>query len=298
MHLTRRRVLGAGVVAVAGAAAGALGVWEGVLPGKLRLERAVGMGVVDRSAPGGAAGSVVFDAFHSARRGMTVRWGLATPPGTAPSGLPTVVVLHGRGDDARTAFAGMGLQHFLADHVRKGGRPVALVSVDGGQAYWHPRADGDDPLGMISDELVPLLRARGLAVARIGVLGWSMGGYGALLMARQSHRHALGSLTVAVAAAGSPALFASSGASAAGAFDDAADYRKWGRLAAAPDAGTVALMVSCGSSDPFADQTRTYRAAVQPTPAGGISAGFHEFGYWRSLVPAQLTYLSDHLQRA
>ncbi|MDQ2709497.1 MAG: hypothetical protein M3Z25_18565, partial [Actinomycetota bacterium] len=137
--------------------------------------------------------------------------------------------------------------------------------------------------------------ARGLAVARIGVLGWSMGGYGALLMARQSHRRALGSLTVAVVAAGSPALFPSSASSAAGAFDNAADYHKWGQLAAEPDVGAVALMVSCGSSDPFVDQTRAYRAAVEPTPAGGITAGFHEFGYWRSLAGAQLTYLSDHL---
>lgn len=281
---------------MAGAAAGALGVWEGVLPGKLRLERAAGVGIVDRPVPGDAGGPVVFDTFHSARRAMTVRWGLATPPGIAPSGLSTIIVLHGRGDNARTAFDGMGLQHFLADHVRRGGHPVALVSVDGGQAYWHPRADGDDPLGMISDELVPLLRARGLAVARIGVLGWSMGGYGALLMARQSHRGALGSLTVAVAAAGSPAMFPSFAASAAGAFDGVQDYRKWGQLATAPDVGTVALTVSCGSSDPFADQTRTYRAAVEPTPAGGITEGFHEFGYWRSLVPTQLNYLSDHLR--
>jgi S-formylglutathione hydrolase FrmB len=179
--------------------------------------------------------------------------------------------------------------------VRRGRPALAVVSVDGGDAYWHPRRDGDDPLTMITDELMPRLAARDLATQRIGVLGYSMGGYGALMLARESEADRLGGLRVAAAAASSPALFASAGASAPGAFDDAADWARWGDLAAHPRVRHTPLSVSCGTSDPFAEQTRRYRAHCTTAPAGGLGPGRHDGGYWRSLLPDQLAFLADHL---
>ncbi len=47
----------------------------------------------------------------------------------------------------------------------------AAVTVDGGDTYWHERANGDDPLGMIIHEVLPRLASAGLATARIGISG-------------------------------------------------------------------------------------------------------------------------------
>jgi S-formylglutathione hydrolase FrmB len=259
------------------------------------VDHALGLDEVDLPAPAGAVGAVSYDSFRSARRGTDVRWGVGLPPGRPAAGLPVVLVLHGRGADARSGFDALHLQAFLADHVRRGGRPFALVSVDGGDRYWHPRADGDDPLAMITDELLPRAAVRGLRVDRIGVTGWSMGGYGSLMMARESEHGRLGGLVVAAAAASSPALFASFASSSPGAFDDAADWRRWGDLAAHPDVASTPLRVCCGTSDPFAEQTRVYRRNCARKPEGGLSAGRHDNGYWRWLLPRHLDFLGEHL---
>ena len=48
-------------------------------------------------------------------------------------------------------------------------------------------------------------------------------------------------------------------------------------------------------SDPFAEQTRLYRKNCPRPPAGGLGAGRHDAGYWRSLLPGHLAFLGDHL---
>jgi hypothetical protein len=289
-------VLLAGGGAVAGVLAAAFaGVETGVLPGRPSVDRALGLGEVDVPAPSGDVGPVTYRSFRSARRGTSVTWGLGLPPGGAVEGLPVVLVLHGRGADAHSGFTALHLQSFLADHVRRGGRPLALVSVDGDDRYWHPRGSGDDPLGMITDELLPRVAVLGPGVVRMGVAGWSMGGYGSLMMARESEHGRLGGLVVAAAAASSPALFASFAASSPGSFDGAEDWRRWGDLAAHPDVASTPLRVCCGTSDPFAEQTRVYRRRCRRTPEGGLGAGRHDNGYWRSLLPGHLDFLGRHL---
>ena len=74
---------------------------------------------------------------------------------------------------------------------------------------------------MIIQDLLPLLAAKGLATDRIALIGWSMGGYGALLLASR-----LGPSRVAGVAAASAALWQSPGDSAPGAFDDSLDFAR------------------------------------------------------------------------
>jgi dienelactone hydrolase len=234
--------------------------------------------------------------FTSSARKTAVGWSLSIPPNTPAQNLPVVVVLHGRGGNHDTAFKDLKLHDFLAAHTKTGGKPFALASVDGGDnTYWHPRHDGDDPISMITQEFLPMLKQRGLNTRRIGVLGWSMGGYGALLLARESHRKNLKNTDVAAAAAGSPALFTSYKSSAAGAFDDADDFARYGDLSTAPDVGATPMHVSCGKDDAFTDITKKYRAKVTPPPQGEISKGCHTEGYWRSLAAEQLAFLGAHL---
>src|SRR5260370_6032662 len=136
----------------------------------------------------------------------------------------------------------------------------AVIAVEGGNPYWHQRADGDDPVGMIIHEVLPRAAARGLAVAKIGIIGYSMGGYGALLLAERLGAGSAGHTGAAQprsAAAGvavaSPAIFATyqdARAADPGAFDGRAEFARDDVLAGlgAPRRGPA--WGTCGSSDP------------------------------------------------
>ncbi|WP_432565397.1 alpha/beta hydrolase-fold protein [Kineococcus sp. SYSU DK003] len=288
---TRRGVVLGGAGAVVLGAAGALTVDT---PVRSALRRELGIGQVEATVPVAGGADPTYATFASAARGRDVTWGWAATGD--PADLPVLLVLHGRGTDAHAAFDQLGMHRFLAQHVADGGSPLAVVSVDGGETYWHPRRGGDDPLAMLRTELFPRLADTGFATDRWAVAGWSMGGFGALLLAREV---AAGRFEVdgrlRAAAAASPALFASAGATSAGAFDDAQDWRNWGDLVSGPGTGDVALSVSCGLDDPFRRQTERYRAACEPEPAGGIGDGAHTTGYWRSLVPGWLAFTADHV---
>jgi hypothetical protein len=295
--LSRRTfLLGAvGTVVLAGAGS-FVAIEDDVLPGRIRLAELVGTCDVDAQPPSGSVGVVKTGTFTSAARQRDVGWSVALPPGhTSGRDLPVVLVLHGRGGDHTTGFEQLGLHRFVAAHVQAGGAPFALAAADGGDGYWHPRANGDDPLLMLTTEFVPMLATLGLRTASVGALGWSMGGYGALLLARQAHRDSSHGVAINAAAAGSPALFRSFGHSANGAFDNAADFAAYGTLADHPDVGTTPLYVACGNDDAFTNETKRYRTNVSPRPAGRVGRGCHTDGYWRSLAADQIRFLAAHL---
>ncbi len=113
-----------------------------------------------------------------------------------------LVVLHGLGGTHRTAMGSLGLGSLQATGIRHGLPPFAIASVDGGTSYWHKRPDGEDAGAMVTDEFIPLLHRHGLRTDRVGLLGWSMGGYAALRLGA-----ALGPSRCAVVVAESPALW-------------------------------------------------------------------------------------------
>ncbi|WP_052681165.1 MULTISPECIES: alpha/beta hydrolase-fold protein [Frankia] len=243
------------------------------------------------ASPEPATGPAVVTAttFTSAARGRPVTMVTVTPAGGG-RGLPVCLVLHGRGDDARRAVGLLGLDGLLPAAIGAGVAPFALVTVDGGTTYWHRRAAGDDPEAMILDEIRPRLATAGLRTARMAALGWSMGGYGALLLAR---RHP--DLVVA-AAASSPAMWRSYGASAPGAFDSAADFAAHRILGTAPAPG-VAYRIDCGDDDPFAAVSRQAVADLRPQEHS-LGPGGHTPTYWRAVAPAQLAFVGAALHRS
>lgn len=287
--LSRRAfVLGGSVAGGAAAAGGIAAVAAGVVPGKGRLGGLINH--CDAGFPTGAEpGRVTRGRFLSTARGREVGWLVALPPGhTSAAGLPLVLVLHGRGGSAASAVDEVHLDRHLAAL----GRPVALAAVDGNDSYWHPRTGGDDPLGMLIHELVPLV---GADATRLGALGWSMGGYGALNLARESAAGRLGDVRFKAVAALSPALFRNSDDATRGAFDGPDDFYRWGALADDPGTGTIAVRVECGASDPFAPMTRRYMERADPRPAGGITGGCHDNAFWQRAAPAALAHLANHL---
>jgi dienelactone hydrolase len=275
--ITRRSLL-VGILGVVGVAAlGAVEFARNSLP---------------KGVPHTEPGALESGSFVSAKRGgVRTAWKLSFPPGDLNRYLPVLVVLHGRGGNRDKAFGGgLHLDRFLADTVQHGTAAFAIASVDGGDhSYWHPRKDGD-AAGMVVDEFVPLLAKRGLDVSRLGFMGWSMGGYGALYLAGR-----LGASNCRVAIAESPAIWHEAGQSPDGAFDDAADFDAHAIFGHLDRLSGIPLHIDCGASDGFAPVTRDLRAALTPTPAGGIEPGGHDASYWRSQAPAQLRFVGAHL---
>jgi S-formylglutathione hydrolase FrmB len=287
----RGLVLAAGAVVVVGAA-GLTAVVEELVPGRSVLYRTLGHDGSDGAIPDVEPGALISGSFPSRARGTSVGWSIARPPGR-PGPLPVVVVLHGRGGDHSTAFSndGLGLDRFLAAAVADGMPPIALASVDGGEAYWHDREDGDHCESMVLDELLPLLRRHGLDTRRLGFLGWSMGGFGSLHLA-----HVLGASRVAGVSVLSPALWHTYADTAAGAYDDEADFERVSVMDQQATLAGIALRVDCGESDPFYAATRDYVAGFPAPPAGGFEPGDHDMGYWRRIAPEALRHLGSALR--
>lgn len=249
------------------------------------LVAACGSGRADeRHAPG----ELVDGSFaSSAMEGVEVGWSISYPPGHEPGDrLPVVVTLHGRGEDHTAAFSRLRLDHVLAGVVAAGVRPFAVASVDGSDhGYWHRRSDGTDAGAMVVDEFVPMLRRRGLDTTRLGLHGWSMGGYGAMLLAGKDR------LPVRAVAVASPALFTSAGSTPQGAFDSAADFDAHDVYAHPEWLDGVPLRLDCGRSDPFYEASRAFAGDLAHRPAGGFEAGAHTAAYWRAVAPAELRFL-------
>lgn len=271
-----------------GAGATAYAVDEGVLPGRSWVYRHLGPSGEAGVVPDVAPGPTVNGFFRSeARLGRRVGWTLALPP-DADDDLPLTVVLHGRGGDHTTAFAreGLGLDRFLAAHVRAGGTPFALASVDGGETYWHARDSGEDAGAMVTEELLPRLAREGVDTGRLAFLGWSMGGYGGLLLAGR-----LGPDRVAAVTAASPALWHDYDDTSPGAFDSVEDFAEAGVMGRQTSLDGIAVRVDCGEGDPFYAATRDYVDGFARPVAGGFEPGGHDRDYWRRIAPDQLEFL-------
>jgi enterochelin esterase-like enzyme len=287
--VSRRAFLLTGAGAVL-AASGAALVEARMVPGRGPLHKRLGLTGEDGVVPDVPPGEVVSGSFESAFRRTTVGWSVIRPAGRPVSSpLPVAVLLHGRGGDHTFGVEALGIDRYLAAAVRAGAPPIALAAVDGGpDNYWHRRSNGDDPQRMLLDEFVPLLKKLGLRTDRLGALGWSMGGYGALLLAADS-----GPRVVRAAVASSPALWRDWEDVAAGAFDGEEDFRTnslFGR-----DLQGIAMRVDCGRDDPFAAAAEALRKEQPEAPAGGLQPGLHDAGYWRRLLPEQLTFLAEAL---
>jgi enterochelin esterase-like enzyme len=274
--LTRRQALAAGALGAAAALAGGAGlVQAGVLPGRHRAGRLLGACDVGGPPPTTVApGPLRLAGFPSERRGRAVGYGIAWPPGSGPGDrLPVCLLLHAAAGDERTPFDRLRLHHHLAQAVGAGGaRPFALASADGAGSGWRP-GPGDDPVGMLTEELVPLLAGLGLRTGpgSLGVLGWSAGGAAALRLAEADPGR------VTAVAAASPAVTGTGPEVAAA-----------GRLTG------VAVRVDCGANDPFADGARAL-AATLPTARVTVAKGCHDAAFWQRVAPAQLRFLAGVL---
>ena len=298
--LSRRRVLywlagGVGVV-VLGGAGGLELVNHGVLPGKQILDQLDGACSVPAPTLSFATtGPSESGRFYSTARRRSVGYTIAYPPGhVRGDALPLVVMLHGFANDHTNALVGMTPAQAVALRlVGTSLTPMALVTVDGGNGYWNPHP-GDDPQAMVVHELIPFCQKQGLGVAphRIGMMGISMGGYGALAITERNP-----GLVSAVAAI-SPAVwtsYAQARGANAGAFASALAFRAGDVIKNAHSLQGVPVRLASGVDDPFQPGVDEL-VKVLPTGSVFVSAkGCHTDPFFLEQEPPSLTFLSDHL---
>ncbi len=298
----RRRVLalglGGGAAVIAGGVIGVELVSRGVLPGKAMLDRIDGACSVPvpplEYSPLGPSFS---GAFYSAARRRSVGYTIAYPPGHRPGDeLPLVVMLHGFGGNHTDALAGMSPAQAVA--LKAGGTalaPMALVTVDGGGGYWTPHP-GDNPMAMVVGELIPRCQRRGLGrpPQRVGMMGISMGGYGALLFA-EKYPH-----LVAAAAAISPAIwtsYAQAQAANAGAYTSAAAFDANDAVTHAAALAGTPVRVASGYDDPFHPGVQALARALPRGAVVAFAKGCHTGPFFLQQEPPSLAFLARHLAR-
>jgi pimeloyl-ACP methyl ester carboxylesterase len=292
---SRRTVLlgGLGVAAVAVVGAGYELVQDGTLPGKYTLARLDGTCGSPPPAPAGPRPTRHAATFYSEYRRTAVQM-ITLMPADAAAGpeLGAVVALHGTGSTA----AGLADQVAAAMTAARIAT-FAVICVDGGDTYWHKRANGDDPIGMIIHEVLPRAAATGVASEKIGIAGESMGGYGALLLAQR-----MPAAAVAAVAALSPAIFASyadARSANPGAFDSRQDFARNDVFAGIEALRHVPTWLACGADDPFEPEATLFRARLAALTGyrvpGGIVGGCHDEAFWLRNLPAALHFIGGHL---
>ncbi len=204
-----------------------------------------------------AAGPVRVQAFtfHSRLLARDFREILLLPAGSS-RGRELLVFLHGytqptveNADWLRPALATLGKR-----------APVVLLVDDGDlTSWWHDRASGKWGSYVLQEVLPAALRRTGADPARVAIGGISMGGFGALDLAR------LAPGRFCAVGAHSPALLPAQYLSSAGAFDDAADFSRHDllSLAMAKRLYRIPVYLDVGRADALRYPDTTFADAVR-----------------------------------
>jgi enterochelin esterase-like enzyme len=241
-------------------------------------------------------GPLVVEEFRSAAMlGRRTRWGLTRPPGVAGP-LPLVVALHGHGGGVATMFGpDLDLGRYVAAAVADGVPPFALVVANGGNGFWHRQPSGEDSGAMVVDELLPLLDEHPdveVRVDEVGLLGWSMGGYGVLHLAPL-----LGPDRVVAVCASSPGLWTDPSQVLRDGFATDAEYARYSVLGRQTGLAGIPVRLACGEQDRFFDAARTYAEGF-PADADlevAWGPGGHELAFTRGSMPDDLAFVASRL---
>jgi S-formylglutathione hydrolase FrmB len=289
--LSRRVLLGGGVAGLAAAAGVAALVEQDVLPGRSLAYETLGLNGEDGVVPDVPPGPRVEGVLRSAYVARPPAWRISYPPGARPGDhLPVAVGLHGAGGTAASWCDNLGAERFLA----ASGWQYALAFVDGGAtSFWHERTSGEDPRTMVREEFLPLLADRGLRTDDPGLVGWSMGGLGALVLGADLADAGQHPAVLAV----SPALWPSYDQTMPEAFDTSAQYD--GCAAAAARGLDLGVRVDCGTGDPFYPDVRDVLDEAAADGGRRVEThwapGAHDVGYWTRVLPDELDWLGERL---
>lgn len=199
---------------------------------------------------------------------------------------PILVFLHGRSDNADPPDNLAGSK--MTDALKAAGPNAPIVVAPFGEnSYWHNRISGDWGDFVTSEVIGQVARKYNANGRRVAIGGQSMGGFGALNLAR------LHPGRFCAAGGHSPALWQTGGETAAGAFDDADDFARNDVIAAArknpSDFEKTRLWIDSGDQDPFQPGVRAMADALR---SNGVDL---EFETWPGGHSGE--YTNAHLAR-
>jgi enterochelin esterase-like enzyme len=218
---------------------------------------------------------------------------VVVPPGTSGAGRPLLVFLHGKGAGRENSNLNASMFAALAP---QGVRAPDIVFPDGGEdSYWHNRAGGRWS-SYVLDEVIPAaVHLVGADPRRIAIGGISMGGFGALDIAR------LHPGRFCAVGGHSAALWFAGADTAAGAFDDAQDFAHHDVIAAARASnpyGPLPIWLDVGTDDPFRAADVALAAELRADHAEvalHVWPGGHEGSYWASHWSSYLAFYASAL---
>jgi enterochelin esterase-like enzyme len=220
--------------------------------------------------------------------------GLVPAPLGSGGRRPLLLFLHGRGSSPTRLLEQDGLIPALEG--LRAAAPIVIL-VDGGDAsYYHDRGSGPWASYVMRDVLLAGVRRFDADPGRVAIGGESMGGFGALNLAR------LWPTRFCAVGAHSAALWREAAQTPAGAFDDAEDFARHDLFAFAagntPVYSGEPVWMDVGSADPF-------RAADDPFAQllreAGVDVSFrvwlggHNDAYWRSHMTSYLSFYARSL---
>lgn len=201
---------------------------------------------------------------YSPTRGAKLKLVTFLPAGMSRARLPVCLLLPGLTGDPRRTLPGLA-GALSAEAAGKGGRPFAVVALDGGPDCWHREHPGADPMDVLVDELPAWLAAHGLTGPPVLAAGIGAGGFDALLYARRRNEH--GSPVRAVAAIAPRLAMSWPAASARHTFSDQAQWRALDPLRHVSALGRTPVGVWSGDRDPNLTGIREFVRLAHPEVA-------------------------------
>ncbi len=250
---------------------------------------AAGIWVVVRDARRGykddRGASVTRFPLRSRLLGRSLEEVLVAPAGGG-RGRPLLVFLHGRSAPPDSQLSDSFFQALVALGAKA---PNVLLANGGNHSYWHDRRDGRWG-SYVLQEAIPAAVARLRAdPRRVAVGGISMGGFGALDLARIApHRFC-------AVGGHSAALWFQGGDTPQGAFDDAADFERHDVIARAQGHSPyrAPVWLDVGTEDPF---LQADTALAKELRADGANITFHVWpgphgsSYWHRHIDEYLRF--------
>jgi S-formylglutathione hydrolase FrmB len=277
--MNRRRATRTRLVAVAALVAAAVLAWL--------VLRETGGGTLGTDERGASVEEVEID---SEAVGRELPVSVVVPDG-ADGDEPLLVFLHGRGGDERSSLVD-GMFAALASQGAKA--PIVAFPYGGDHSYWHDRAGGDWGT-YVTDEVIPRVTKEFDADPdRVAIGGISMGGFGAYDLFRSDPGRYCG------VGGHAPAIWATSGETAAGSFDDEADFAAHDVVSAAASGafGDGPVWLDAGDDDPFAPGDAALSASLESagTPLTERHwPGVHDSDYWNGHWGAYMRFYARTL---
>jgi S-formylglutathione hydrolase FrmB len=220
--------------------------------------------------------------------GRSLEQAVFVPDGDT-KGRPLLVLLHGRSSTPDSMA-----KESITDAIGKLGSraPVVVFANGGNHSYYHDRADGRWGSYILQEVIPAAIRKYELDGLRVAIGGFSMGGFGALDLARFKRFCAVGGH--------SAAMWRTGGETPQGAFDHAEDFEQNDiiELATANPRlyGEAKVWIDIGTEDPFRSANEELARRLSGE-SFHLWRGDHDFSHFEDDAPRVMKFYADALER-